>query len=173
MSLGRIGARAVLVTALATVSMAVATGTASASSQQSAKACQKDGWRNLKTQSGGGFASAGECVSYLAKGGVLAANLEVHIRFETPHCFGLEPFSPCLSATVAGFGLKPFTLVFAEISGEGGGVRGSRETDELGVLLPSTFVGVGCPNSGVTATAEATLASGVPITATATEPSSC
>ena len=36
-----------------------------------AKACQKNGWMNLQSSTGGSFANASECVSYGAAGGTL------------------------------------------------------------------------------------------------------
>ena len=47
-----------------------------------AKLCQQGGWQSLVTQTGQGFANAGECVSYAAQGGTLSPKLTPLQRWE-------------------------------------------------------------------------------------------
>jgi hypothetical protein len=80
---------------------------------------------------------------------------------------------PCLGAGVSGFGLKPSTFVEVLLKTASQSIGGSEEVNESGIVNV-TNIGIAfvCPVSGV-ATAEGTLASGVPIKAEATKPSSC
>ena len=172
MSAGRMGVREALaaVGVLASVVFMAAPSWAAEGNSSNAELCETES-RALVAQDGSHFKNAGACTAYAARGGQLA-KLEVQIRFES-HCLGGLELEPCLSVTASGFGLKPFTLVTEQIVGPGGGAASALEVNELGVRAPFTQAGVLCPTSGVSATAEGTLASGLPITVRATEPSSC
>jgi hypothetical protein len=166
------GVRAALaaVGVLASVVFMAAPSWAAGGNTANAKLCETES-RALVAQDGSHFKNAGACTAYAARGGQLA-KLEIQIHFES-ECFGELELGPCLSATASGFGLKPSTLVTEQIVGPGGSAASGEEVNELGVRAPFTNVALLCPTSGVSATAEGTLASGLPITARATEPSSC
>jgi hypothetical protein len=123
----------------------------------------------LVAQNAGHFKNAGACTSYAAKGGQLA-KLEVHIHFES-NCTGLgSVVAECILGGASGFGLKPSTFVTVKAPAQG--FEDMFEVDESGAVSTKEF-GFRCPVSGVSATAEGTLASGVPIKAVTTETLSC
>jgi hypothetical protein len=68
----------VLVIGCAALALAVGVGTASAGdpggNSDAAKACQKDGWKNLvRAEDHSAFKNVGDCVSYAAHGGTLTS----------------------------------------------------------------------------------------------------
>jgi hypothetical protein len=139
--------------------MAAPSWAAKGGNSANAKLCETESGA-LVAQTGSHFKNAGACTSYAAKGGELA-KLEVHIKLES-NCFGT---SSCRRATASGFGLKPATFVVLKML-----FTAKEEVNEHGVVAPFSANPLACPDAGEIATAKGTLASGVAITATATEP---
>jgi hypothetical protein len=70
-----------VVCAALALTVGAGTATADGGNSDAAKACQKAGWQDLMRQDDTGFEDEGDCVSYVAQGGVLLA------------CAGREDFS--------------------------------------------------------------------------------
>ena len=173
MSLRRIGSRVVVVGlgVFASVAlMAAPSWAAKGGNSANAKLCKPES-AALVAQDASHFKNAGACISYAAKGGQLA-KLAVHIQFESK-CLGVLPIA-CLLFTASGFGLERESEVVINEQDSGGSSTEVVFATALGTVgAESGRIGLTCPRSGVSATAEGTLASGAPITAHATEPSSC
>jgi hypothetical protein len=166
MSLGRIGSRAWLIAALAALSLTVMTaGTASASNNEAAKACQKGGWEALVTQTLSGFKNSGDCTSYAAQGGVLVKPTLQVVSQVNESCGYL-----CLKAEVTGFGLKPGSSVVFGFTYSSGSGSDSATVNAQGEVKKGPEPFVSCP-IGATLFGHGTTASGLPIKATVTGPS--
>ena len=55
---------------------------ANGGNSESAKLCQKDGWRSLYTSAGTPFADQGACVSYAAQGGTLTTRAKTKSQLD-------------------------------------------------------------------------------------------
>jgi hypothetical protein len=167
MSLGRIATRAAVVglgVLASIVFMAAPSWAAKGGNSTNAKLCETES-AALVAQNGNHFKNAGACTSYAAKGGQLA-KLAVHVQFQSS--------CACVTGSASGFGLKPSTLYSLRVEAAGGQfAEGDGAVDESGVVIPGTSISFGCPVSDVSARAEATLASGVPIKAVTAETVSC
>jgi hypothetical protein len=107
-----------------------------------AKACQKDGWKDLTRQDGSAFASEGDCTSYAARGNSLS---EVPVNqapaanpdFYSPTFFGaLTVFAPgVLSNDTDSDGPNPLSAVL--VSGPTNGIL-TFNTDGSFTYMPRT-----------------------------------
>jgi hypothetical protein len=86
-----------LFVAAATAAIVVPLAAAGGGNSNNAQACQQGGWQNLARQDGTGFTNTGDCVSYAARGGTLAAKPAPITQVPAP-TFGLD-LSTC-SVTV-------------------------------------------------------------------------
>ncbi len=171
MSIRRIGVRstAVGLGVLASMAlMAAPSWAAKGGNSANAALCEREAGV-LVAQDASTFKNAGACTSYAAKGGVLA-KLAVQKHLES-NCFGDSSYGPCLRLEVSGFGLKPESAVLLTVAQ----LSVPYTTTALGTIGPFTpGFGIGCPTPfAVSGKAEGTLASGQPITAIGTGPSSC
>jgi hypothetical protein len=132
MRIRRTSLLAALLLAFATLALgldASAALTYSPGNSADAKACQKDGWQRLQSSDGQLFRNEGDCTSYGAQGGVLAARSTLVVMATIGFCGGPEPF--CWGA-FTGAGLEPLSTVYLNYTIDGTSTQLGRHADESG-----------------------------------------